>query len=1035
MPSIRLHHIQKYISSRAVAPLLAILLCCSLSALPALALDPAKAIGDFIHESWSVDDGLPQSTIRSIAQTRDGYVWFATHEGVARFDGRKFTVFDESTTPVLRGSGVVALRETRDGSLYMGLRDGGLVRYKSEKFEAVTPVGGLPKGALSVLEEDAGGTLWIGTDGGGLAMLANNKSRIFTTAEGLPDNLVTAIHPSASGDLWIGTVGGLSLIRNGKVVARPTGVKVDSIYISSILEDRRGQLWIATFGNGLYRRDAVGISPASGAKGPSESATVVHPEFQHYSRKDGLVSDTLTKLFEDRAGNIWLGSLEGIQRLHPGAVPESGVTFETFNSLSGLSNNFVRDILEDTEGNLWFGTDRGIDRFRDGLFTTWGMQRGISEEFTRTVMEDKSGIVWVGTSDGLYRLAAQSVRRYDRKDGLLNAAILSLAESKDGTIWVGTTAGGLHRLRQDRFENLGPKLGLGASSVRSVLEASDGALWIATNTGLYRTAPEGSGEGAVKRYRGTDGLAGDQVISLYEDREGVIWVGTREGLATINKMIVKKYPELSNSGPILSIGASGIEPDGNIIVTTGKGFALIVAGKARQFQAAQGVPSRAFLSAVDDRKGYLWLCSNQGIVRIANQELKDIMADKRSQVSPVAFGRSDGMPTAQCNGGSAPAVWRTRDGRLMFATARGLAVVDASKENKRNILPPPVHITGLLVDSEVVPLTEKLALLPGKHRLEILYAGLNFADPDKVHYRYRLQGLDQNWIDAGTERRAVYTNLEPGQYQFQIGASNNSGAWSEEGASIAIEYQPQFFERASFRWGGALLIVVLGFIAYFARVRLLRRQADSLLVLVDDRTRDLAIEKEKLERTNREKASLLVQVQQQSEAYEKLSKEDSLTSLANRRELARFLSNEFERAWRKQRPLCVVLADLDGFKAINDHFSHAVGDDVLRVVARILNEGCRTIDMVARYGGEEFAIVLPETELEAARGLCERLRHAVAQYDWQTIRPELVVTMSFGIATNLPKDTEPAMDHDKLLDAADAQLYGAKSAGRNRVSG
>lgn len=1036
MRTIWLHHIQKYISGQTITPLLLILVCFSLMGFPALALDPAKPIGDFIHESWSVDDGLPQSTIRSMAQTRDGYLWFATHEGVARFDGRKFTVFDEANTPVLRGSGIVALRETRDGSLYMGLRDGGLVRYQHGKFEAVIPAGGLPKGAMSVLEEDAAGALWIGTDGGGLAMLANNTSRIFTTAEGLPDNLVTAIHPTASGDLWIGTVGGLSLIRNGTIIAKPTGEKIDSIYISSILEDRRGQLWVATFGNGLYRRDAVGGTAENGAKVPRESTTATRPKFRAYSRKDGLVSDTLTKLFEDRAGNIWLGSLEGIQRLRiaeKGAVLESGVAFETYNSPSGLSNNFVRDILEDTEGNLWFGTDRGIDRFRDGLFTTWGIQRGMAEEFTRTVMEDKSGAVWVGTSDGLYRFVGQSVRRYDRKDGLLNAAILSLAESKDGTIWVGTTAGGLHRLRDNRFENLGPKLGLGASSVRSILEVSDGALWIATNTGLYRTAPEGSDERAVKRYRGTDGLAGDQVISLYEDRAGVIWVGTREGLASINKTVVNKYPALGNSGPILSINASGVEPDNNIVVTTGNGFALLVGGKALLFQSAQGVPARAFLSAVDDRKGFLWLCSNQGIVRIANQELHELVVGKRSRVNPVSFGRSDGMATVQCNGGSAPAAWRARDGRLMFATARGLAVVDAGKKVKSDLLPPPVHITGILVDSEAVPLTNKLQLAPGKHRLEILYAGLNFADPNKVQYTYRLQGLDQNWIEAGTERRAIYTNLEPGQYQFQVRASNNNGVWSEEGASVAIEYQPQFFERASFRWVGALLIVALGFMAYFARVRILRQQADSLLMVVDERTRDLALEKEKLEHANEEKAQLLVQVKEQSSAYEKLSKADALTGLANRRELERFLSLEFERAWRNQRPLCVVLADLDEFKMVNDQFSHAVGDDVLRTIGQILMDGCRAIDMVARYGGEEFAIVLPETEIAEARLLCERLRAQVEQFNWQSIRPELRMTMSFGIAANTA--TEIAMDHYKLLDAADEQLYGAKRAGRNCVRG
>ena len=238
-----------------------------LAAMPvlALALNVNKPIGDFIHETWSVDDGLPQSTVRSIAQTRDGYMWFATHEGVARFDGRKFTVFNEASTPVLKGSGIAALRETRDGSLYIGLRDGGLVRYSGGKFESVEPIGGLPKGSVSVLEQDAAGALWIGTSGGGLAVLSivDNKTRIVTTAQGLPHNIVTSISTSASGEVWIGTFGGLCVMRVGELVVRPTGENIDTIYISSILQDRRGGMWIGTYGSGLFFRAAQPLARES----------------------------------------------------------------------------------------------------------------------------------------------------------------------------------------------------------------------------------------------------------------------------------------------------------------------------------------------------------------------------------------------------------------------------------------------------------------------------------------------------------------------------------------------------------------------------------------------------------------------------------------------------------------------------------------------------------------------------------------------------------------------------------------------------
>jgi diguanylate cyclase (GGDEF)-like protein len=1036
-------------AGRAVWLLMGMLFFLSLSA-RTHALDSAKPISDFIHETWSVDDGLPQSTVRSIAQTRDGYIWFATHEGAARFDGRKFTVFNEANTKALRGSGIAALRAARDGSLYLGLRDGGLVRLQGEKFEVISPNGGLPKGSVSVLEEDASGAMWIGTSGGGLAKLsiAENSTQIFTTAQGLPHDIVTSIRPSASGEVWIGTFAGLSVIRGGMLITRPTGESLDTTYISAILDDRRGGRWIATYGSGLfYQSPAQIISKIIPPIATKNTADAAASRFRLYTRRDGLVSDTLTRLFEDRTGNIWVGSLEGVQRLRMAGDGNSVAAFETYNAQSGSANNFVRDILQDAEGSLWLGTDRGIERFRDGRFTTWGLQRGLTEQFARTVLEDKSGAIWVGTSDGLFRFADQKVRRFGRDEGLLNSAILSLKESRDGAIWVGTNAGGLHRLRDDKFESWNEKLGLGAASVRAILDTRDGALWIGTNTGLYRAMPNSASNAsnlAIRHFQAAEGLPGEQVISLLEDGKGVVWVGTREGLATISNSVITKHESLAASGPILSINA---DATGDLVVTTANGFAKIIGGKAYLFQAAQGLPPRAFLSAVDDRKGSLWLCSNQGIVRVANQELNEIIAAKRERATPEYFGRSDGMATVQCNGGSGPAAWRTRDGRLMFATARGLAVVDAGKEMKPNTLAPPVHITGVMIDSEAVALppiisadaaspAPNLILPPGKHRIDISYVGLSLQDPEKVSYRYRLVGFDQDWVKAGSERRAVYTNLAPGQYQFQVIASNNDGVWNERGAVLDIEYRPQFFERALFRWLGALLVVALGVIAYFARVRLLRRQANSLRQLVDERTKDLAREKEKLELTNEEKAKLLVQVKEQSEAYEKLSKEDALTGLANRRELTRFLSLELERARRSQRPLCVVLADLDQFKAVNDEFSHAAGDDVLRAVGQILQNGCRTIDMVSRYGGEEFAIVLPDTEIAEARLLCERLRSEVEKYTWHNIRPSLSVTMSFGIATAIfTTAASPGISHDKLLDAADAELYNAKRAGRNRVSG
>jgi diguanylate cyclase (GGDEF)-like protein len=312
--------------------------------------------------------------------------------------------------------------------------------------------------------------------------------------------------------------------------------------------------------------------------------------------------------------------------------------------------------------------------------------------------------------------------------------------------------------------------------------------------------------------------------------------------------------------------------------------------------------------------------------------------------------------------------------------------------------------------------------------VEISYVGLSLADPEKVRYRYQLRGFDADWVDAGREAKAVYTNISPGKYAFTVQAAREGGAWGESGAALTLEHLPRFYETTWFRLLFAVAFIMLVFVIYRGRIAQLNAQRKRLQTMVDERTRDLEREKQKLEATNNEKAQLLVQVADAANAYERLSKEDSLTGLGNRRELDRILAHEFERAVRNVRPLTVALADLDFFKKINDHYSHAVGDDVLREVANILKVGCRSIDMVGRYGGEEFVLVLPEADREVARQICERLRAAIEGFDWTSKYPGLKVTMSFGLTT-LSNESS----YERLLALADGRLYDAKAGGRNRV--
>ena len=1006
------------------------------AAFSAAALNISKPLSDLTHHSWSVDEGLPHSTVRSVAQTPDGYLWFATHEGAARFDGLAFTVFDQNNAPALRGNGVASLLVTKDGSLLLGLRDGGLARFSGGKFEVLTPKGGLPAGTVTLFTEDADGGIWAVIGATGLVRIANNETRTFTGADGLPAGEIASAIFASDGGVWVGTHGGLAAYRNGKFTKNPTGTWLDRANIAAIAEDRDKRLWIATNGEGLAMIERKLDATTAGTVNPST------PTIRRYDRAQGLLSNNPSKLLVDRDGGVWVGSLEGLFRL-------AGNRFERFATSDGFTNNNVRDIFEDSDGSIWIGTDAGVNRFRDARITTWGVRKGLTEEFTRAVLEDRRGGIWVATSDGLFAVTPSGTRRYGPAEGLVNGAVLSLAEDADGSLWIGTNGGGVHRMTGEKIEIMSAKFGINVAPVRAILPARDGSLWIGTSIGLFKASWKGVV--AVQRMRIGAGLPSEQVSGLLEDKRGRIWVATRGGLGvfesgadTVNKV----------AGIDATVLGINVDTEGRIWASTGQGLAFVVPGttagthQVRRLLPGEGVPAQSFFSVLDDRAGFFWTCGNRGIVKFTKSQVAELVAGKRKKLESAHYGRADGMATAQCNGASQPAGWRTRDGRLMFPTARGIAIVDPAREALTDLRAPSVQIKEVLVDGERINAGAGVAVVipPGKHRVEITYAGLSLADPEKIRYRYWLNGFDPDWVEAGREAKAVYTNIRPGNYEFRVLAAREGGAWSEPGALLSLEQEARFYQTVAFRIGAIGAGLLLIFAIYRGRVMQLKARHATLQRMVDQRTADLEGEKQKLESTNNEKAHLLLQVADAAKAYERLSNEDSLTGLANRRELDRVLAQEFERAARASRPLAVVLADLDHFKMINDQHSHAVGDEVLRIVARILMDGCRSIDIVGRYGGEEFVLVLPEADVGIARQICERLRLAIENYHWAGIdvgkdvavvtalktipRNKLKVTMSFGLAS-----LSAEANVESLLALADKRLYEAKQGGRNQICG
>ncbi|MGA3024593.1 MAG: response regulator [Bryobacteraceae bacterium] len=787
-----------------------------------LGLDKDRNIDQYGHNVWTSQNGLTGEAVYQILQSPDGYLWLMTSGGLVRFDGVRFVLVEPLAEGHPVNEPVMAICRGADGDLLIRTRSRTLI-YRNGLFADYRPPAALPDGSVRVVFESREHQVFVGADdfiylveNGALRMLRRGTGWIYGFLE---DERST---------VWIGGSSALYAWSRGRLATLDRFH--DNLRTTALLEDRDQRAWLGTL-DGLYRMDLRG----------HDAAPVVRDK----------IRGGVNAILQDREGNLWVASnTTGLWRLSGGQVA-------SFSSLDGLTDSRVLSLYEDREGSLWVGTASGLDRFRDTRFTAFTVKEKLPSNETAMVTETRDGSLYVFClGGGLARIRGNVATPITPKDGLPNTYGNGMFESRDGSLWLGTT-GGLTRYKDGRFVQYKARGRLANYYISAINEDDEGLIVTTSETLALRFR---NGEVRPLTIRGqTTPLStpGNYTFTIDRDSSGTLWFGTVRGLFRFargappggawQKQI--DYPVTSifndNRG---SLWLGGRVP--------GLTRFSIRDGKVTRYTRASGLfddyPSRALA----DNSGNLWVSTPNGIYMAPRQQLDDFAAGRISTIETAHYDTADGMKTSEASPIAQPAGWRTRDGRLWFTTKKGVVAVDPDHLRRNNLI-PPVVIEEVVADGGTLAARNDLQIPPGKDRIEFHYASLSLLVPARVRFRFKLEGYDQDWVDAGSRRVAYYTHLPPGAYQFRVVASNGDDVWNEQGASLGLVLKPHFYQTLWFYLLCALAALLAAFAGQRYHTRQLRTRAVELSRLVAERTEELRNAMEAAEAASRAKSDFL----------------------------------------------------------------------------------------------------------------------------------------------------------------------------------
>ena len=768
------------------------LVCATAFILPALALNPAYQITQYVHTSWGIGAGL--QSVRQVKQSPDGYLWLATRGGLVRFDGVRFSTFSASSDKGLESSTMQEIVIDPDGSMWVASLGGGLVHYQAGVFRSYTSHDGLPSDDINAIYRDSHDVLWIGTRGGAIARMVG--SHFENVSLGIPAGRIDAFLEDADQSLWIATFGnGVFRLKNGKVSSFSVKDGLPDAHVIDLYRDRTGKIWTVG-GNGIsYWNGNAFVS----------------------LRAVNAVVSVAIRCTEDRDGNFWIASSSGLVRMHDGEVSK-------MDRSQGLSSDSIEDIFEDREGNIWVGTRAGLDRLSDSAMRTFGTREGLFNN-PQAIVADRVGGVWTVSGHQVARIFANklSIWPITLPAGSIPLSMLS----DDGSGFFVGFDGGIRQWNRERVDTGTEMAGV---EVRSLLRARNGDIWIGTaRRGLLRWRPlleSGARTETVVPHA--------SIYTLAEDHAGVIWAGSADGggLYRVAGQDVQHYgaKEGLRSPNVYTVF---VDRNGDLWIGSIGGLSWFQQGQIRTVNSQQGLPSDQVFSMLDDGYDRLWLVTFGGIASIEKKNLAEWAAGQRRRVNPTVYRSSEGY---QAQFLPFPNAVRSTDGHLWFSLGQAVAEVTPTPPTSR--APDfPVLIEDIGIDGVVHSEQGRIQIPPGARSVQLRYTALKLSNPETLRFRYRLEGIDNDWVNADTRRLAFYNNLKPGAYTFRVDATAGEEQWRESSV-LVLEQLPFFYQTWWFTLIASASVLCLVFSVYRFRLRqAVHRVQAGFQQRIDERTR------------------------------------------------------------------------------------------------------------------------------------------------------------------------------------------------------